>query len=81
MRVCDIIGRGFLLSLLQEFGSSYDCSASDNPLSVVRDTALLMIVQHQKFHTDIHGVVYEPIFFAFLHKPEESVMEVSFCWT
>ena len=29
----------FLLSLLQEFGSSYDCNASDNPLSVVRDTA------------------------------------------
>ena len=31
VRVCDIIGSGFLLSLLQEFGSSYDCSASDNP--------------------------------------------------
>ena len=27
------------MSLLQEFGSSYDCTASDNPLSVVRDTA------------------------------------------
>ena len=23
--VCDLIGRGFLLSLLQEFGPSYDC--------------------------------------------------------
>ena len=30
-----------------------------------------MFVQHQKFHADIYGVVYEPIFFAFLHQPEE----------
>ena len=81
MRFCDIIGRGFLLSLLQEIGSLYDCIASDNPLSVVRRLPILMIVQHQKFPTDIYGVVYEPTFFAFLHQPEESIKEISFCWT
>ena len=43
---CDLIGRGFLLSLLQEFGPSDDCSALGNPIGVVGDTALLIVVQN-----------------------------------
>ena len=33
------------------------------------------------YQTQYYGVVYEPIFFAFLHQSEESVKEISFCWT
>ena len=46
--VCNNIGRGFLLRLLQEFGPSYDCSALDNPLSAAGDTATFDCCSAQK---------------------------------
>ena len=65
------------MSLLQEFGPSYDYSASDSPLSVVRDTAPFDRCSAPKISWRYVWSRLRINILAFLQQTEESVKEIS----